>query len=139
MGPGGAGGVGSSPALVTRINEKKEELENLTQLRDLSAQLAGQMETLKGRVEVLGRGTEAVAAVLANWHNVLRAISMASTKLPQPAPSTAADGTQQEEATSTKKVEGKIPLPATLVRIPVEEQGKEGEAVGGGGGQQEWR
>ena len=58
MGPGGAGGVGSSPALVTRINEKKEELENLTQLRDLSAQLAGQMETLKGRVEVLGRGTE---------------------------------------------------------------------------------
>ena len=85
---------GQSPALVARINEKKAELENLKQLRDLSAGLATQMEALEDKLSTLSDGTEgmtfrteyqdpsnlfiAVAAVLSNWHNVLRAINMAS-------------------------------------------------------------
>lgn len=64
--------------LQTRINEKKLELENLRQLRDLSAGLAGQMQQLEEKLGTLSSGTEAVAAVLSNWHNVLRAINMAS-------------------------------------------------------------
>jgi DASH complex subunit DAD2 len=93
----GAGGQSThSPQLVTRINEKKIELENLRELRDLSAQLAGQMEMLEEKLGTLANGTEgtrscslsfwqpliitAVAAVLSNWHNVLRAIRMASSK-----------------------------------------------------------
>lgn len=84
-----------SSALQQRINEKKVELENLKQLRDLSAGLAGQMEQLEEKLGTLSNGTEgmqqsidwcrqcrssslAVAAVLSNWHNVLRAIHMAS-------------------------------------------------------------
>lgn len=54
------------------------ELENLKQLRDLSAGLAGQMQQLEEKLATLSNGTEAVAAVLGNWHNVLRAIHMAS-------------------------------------------------------------
>jgi DASH complex subunit DAD2 len=93
----GAGGpAGQSPQLVARINEKKVELENLKELRDLSAQLAGQMEMLEEKLGTLANGTEgncefnllivqsltkaAVAAILSNWHNVLRAIRMASSK-----------------------------------------------------------
>lgn len=85
--------------LLARINEKKAELENLKELRDLSAGLAGQMQMLEEKLATLSDGTEgmqmiglvtlphlvlmlliAVALVLGNWHNVLRAISMASSK-----------------------------------------------------------
>jgi len=67
-----------SSALQARINEKKIELENLQQLRDLSAGLAGQMQQLEEKLVTLSSGTEAVATVMGNWHNVLRAIHMAS-------------------------------------------------------------
>ena len=67
-----------SSVLQARINEKKAELENLKQLRDLSAGLAGQMQQLEDKLSTLSNGTEAVAAVLGNWNHVLRAIYMAS-------------------------------------------------------------
>ncbi len=87
--------AGHSSALLARINEKKIELENLKELRDLSAGLAAQMQTLEEKLATLSDGTEglwlvqllhrdllltrkAVATVLSNWHNVLRAINMAS-------------------------------------------------------------
>jgi DASH complex subunit DAD2 len=49
---------GQSSALVARINEKKAELENLKQLRDLSAGLATQMESLEQKLSTLSNGTE---------------------------------------------------------------------------------
>jgi DASH complex subunit DAD2 len=52
----------------------------------------------------------AVAAVLSNWHNVLRAINMASQKLPKP----------KEDEDAEKKPEPELPLPQTLVRIPTQ-------------------
>lgn len=47
-----------SPMLLARINEKKAELENLRQLRDLSAGLATQMQTLQEKLSTLSNGTE---------------------------------------------------------------------------------
>lgn len=44
--------------LQARINEKKAELENLKQLRDLSAGLAGQMSMLEEKLATLADGTE---------------------------------------------------------------------------------
>ena len=49
---------------------------------------------------------QAIAAVLSNWHNVLRAISMASAKIPVP-----------KEADVTAGPD----LPQTLVRIPIQQ------------------
>lgn len=100
---GNSASTGQSPILLARINEKKAELENLKQLRDLSAGLAGQMQMLEEKLATLSDGTEgtepldphslallmisiAVATVLGNWHNVLRAISMASSKVSIPGP-----------------------------------------------------
>lgn len=101
-----------SPALLARIEEKKAELENLKELRDLSAAVATQMEALEEKLSTLSDGTEAIAAVVGNWHNVLRAINMASTKLAKTA---AGPGPEEEEASSSTG-----PLPQTLVRIPTE-------------------
>ncbi|KAL2131135.1 hypothetical protein VTI74DRAFT_5520 [Chaetomium olivicolor] len=98
--------AGQSPALVARVNEKKAELENLKELRDLSAAVASQMEALEQKLATLSDGTEAIALVLSNWHNVLRAINMASAKLPHPK-------TEPED-------EAAVLLPQTLVRIPTE-------------------
>ncbi|EMR91109.1 hypothetical protein ACHAP3_005447 [Botrytis cinerea] len=105
---------GQSPVLQARINEKRAELENLKQLRDLSAGLAGQMQMLEEKLSTLSDGTEAVATVLGNWHNVLQAISMASMKIPKPKESN--DGEEELE----KRTGPEIPLPQTLVRIPTE-------------------
>ncbi|KAF5672441.1 dash complex subunit dad2 [Fusarium heterosporum] len=101
--------AGQSPALLARIEEKKAELENLKELRELSAAVATQMEALEQRLSTLSDGTEAIAAVVGNWHNVLRAINMASSKLAK----TAADPTQAPGDSTG-------PLPQTLVRIPTE-------------------
>ncbi|KAL2755124.1 hypothetical protein ACRALDRAFT_2087217, partial [Sodiomyces alcalophilus JCM 7366] len=109
--PGGS--TGPSPALVARIQEKKAELENLEQLRDLSAAVATQMESLEKQLSTLSDGTEAIATVIGNWHNVLRAINMASGTIPKPKISETEQG-PTEEATMT------APLPQTLVRIPTE-------------------
>jgi len=73
-----------SSALTARIAAKRSELENLKQLRDLSGALAGQMGLLEEKLATLRDGTEAVACVLANWDNVLRAISMASSESHSP-------------------------------------------------------
>ncbi|SLM34090.1 dash complex subunit dad2 [Lasallia pustulata] len=114
--PSLGGNTGQSPILVARINEKRAELENLKQLRDLSAGLAEQMQTLEEKLATLADGTEAVATVLSNWHNVLRAINMASLHIPKPK---ASNGTAMEEG-DMQQPEPDVPLPQTLVRIPTQ-------------------
>lgn len=52
---------GQSPALIARVNEKKAELENLKELRDLSAAVASQMEALEQKLATLSDGTEGEA------------------------------------------------------------------------------
>lgn len=44
--------------LLTRVNEKKAELESLRELRDLSAAVATQMEALEQKLSTLSDGTE---------------------------------------------------------------------------------
>jgi DASH complex subunit DAD2 len=55
--------AGQSPILLARINEKKAELENLKQLRDLSAGLAGQMQMLEEKLATLSDGTEGKSTI----------------------------------------------------------------------------
>jgi hypothetical protein len=53
-----AAGGAQSPALLARIEEKKAELQNLKELRDLSAAVASQMEALEQKLSTLSDGTE---------------------------------------------------------------------------------
>ncbi|RDW83974.1 DASH complex subunit DAD2 [Aspergillus mulundensis] len=103
-----------SSALAARVAFKKAELDNLIQLREMSHGLAGQMEALQAKLGTLRDGTEAVACVLANWDNVLRAITMASTKLTTLNQAPGQEPTIDEQG----EVSTELPLPATLVRIP---------------------
>ncbi|OOG01218.1 hypothetical protein ASPCADRAFT_203094 [Aspergillus carbonarius ITEM 5010] len=108
-----------SSILATRIASKRAELDNLRQLCDMSEALASQMQALQGKIGTLKDGTEAIAYVLANWDNVLRAISMASTKaagLEFP--------TEHRSNSTVRKAPDCSPIPATLVRIPVAKQEK---------------
>ncbi|KAI6250219.1 DASH complex subunit DAD2 [Erysiphe necator] len=100
-----------SSILHARITEKKLELENLRQLRDLSAALAEQMQTLEEKLATLSDGTEVVATVLGNWHSVLQSINLATQKLPKP------DENQMESNVPPSTEQS---LPQTLVRIPIE-------------------
>ena len=58
MGGSSQASTGQSPMLIARINEKKAELENLKQLRDLSGGLAAQMQALGHKLSTLSDGTE---------------------------------------------------------------------------------
>lgn len=106
---GAAASTSSNHALQQRITQKKAELENLKQLRDLSGNLATQMAELEKKLSTLRDGAESVSCVLQNWEGVLSVISMASTK----AADTLAPGKDAEEPHTPE-------LPTTLVRIPVE-------------------
>ncbi|RAH45532.1 DASH complex subunit DAD2 [Aspergillus brunneoviolaceus CBS 621.78] len=103
-----------SSALAARIASKKAELENLRQLRDMSCALAEQMQALEIKIGSLRDGTEAVACVLANWDNVLRAISMASVN-------------PVSLGFASKSDPNNPQLPATLVRVPAESQDASGD------------
>lgn len=59
-----ASSSGQSPALLARIEEKKAELENLKELRELSAAVATQMEALEQKLSTLSDGTEGEQASL---------------------------------------------------------------------------
>ncbi|CRL19941.1 DASH complex, subunit Dad2 [Penicillium camemberti] len=107
-----------SSALSARIAAKKAELENLRQLRDLSGTLAIQMQALDSKISTLKDGTEAVAYVLSNWDNVIRAITLASSK---------AGGLCDPESDSKNVEKPRNDLPSTLVRIPAEPRDKTGE------------
>ena len=96
----------SNSALQSRINQKRQELENLRQLRDLSAHLATQMGTLEEKLATLRDGTEAVSEVLKNWSNVMGVLRMVGGQLGK----VAVQEKQMEEDR----------LPGTLVRIPIE-------------------
>ena len=55
---GALGGSTTGQSLQARVNEKKIELENLKQLRDLSGAVASQMEALEQKLSTLSDGTE---------------------------------------------------------------------------------
>ncbi|KAE8147086.1 DASH complex subunit Dad2-domain-containing protein [Aspergillus avenaceus] len=107
-----------SSALAARITLKKAELENLRQLRDMSGTLAVQMQALEQKIGTLKDGTEAVACVLANWDNVLRAISMASSA----AKLTSIGRPTEQDPVLGGDVMNKSHMPATMVRIPAEKE-----------------
>ncbi|KAE8335159.1 hypothetical protein BDV24DRAFT_11936 [Aspergillus arachidicola] len=104
-------------ALAARIASKKAELDNLKQLREMSGALAMQMQVLEEKIGTLKDGTEAVACVLANWDNVLRSISMASTG----AVTVQRPTVQNPNPLSEDDKSVDTPMPATLVRIPADQ------------------
>ncbi|ETN43612.1 uncharacterized protein HMPREF1541_02771 [Cyphellophora europaea CBS 101466] len=106
----------SNTALQQRITQKRAELDNLKQLRDLSGNLAAQMSELEKKLSTLRDGAESVACVLQNWEGVLSVIGMASTK--------AATTLVPKDDVPGKPENG---LPLTLVRIPVEDKSQEDE------------
>jgi hypothetical protein len=131
---------GPSSALHARIAQKREELHNLSQLRDLSAELTAQLETLQARLGQLKDGAQSVGLVLANWENVLGVIRMVGTKAPVPmqmpvpvsSPEDDIDRGEEENGNGATDREQnrhdqqqqqqppQLELPVPLVRIPVQ-------------------
>lgn len=77
------------------------------------------MQQLEEKLATLSNGTEAVAAVMGNWATVLRAIYMASAKLPRAMEN--ADEEPEPQQEQPQEDETKQELPQTLVRIPIQQ------------------
>ncbi|KAK6465083.1 DASH complex subunit Dad2-domain-containing protein [Scheffersomyces coipomensis] len=88
-----------------KIAEKKADLEKLQEFRTLTSELATYLEGIGDRLDHMKDGTESVALILANWQNVVKAISLASLGLLK---------------YSDKDYDTKTPLPEALVRIKLD-------------------
>lgn len=87
-----------------KIADKRAELENLTEVKNLTGSLTAQLKDLEVKLAAMSDGTESVALVLSNWQNVVRSVSLASLGLLK----------YSEDDYETGK-----PMPETLVRIPL--------------------
>lgn len=94
-----------SSQLQERIEQKRTELQHLTQIRDYTETVTNQLGELQEQLDHIVDGTESVALVLSAWQTVVRSISLASIGLQK--------YSQQDYET------GK-PLPESLVRMPLD-------------------
>lgn len=85
-----------------RIEEKREEIQSLQELKNFTGVLADQLELLEQKLDTMANGAESVALILSNWQNVVNSISLASLGL---------------RKYSSGDYDSKTPLPETLVRI----------------------
>ncbi|ODV76191.1 Dad2p [Cyberlindnera jadinii NRRL Y-1542] len=99
-------------SLQQRIEEKKRELEHLSQIKELSLNLCNQLENLEAKLETLADGSEAVALVMSNWNHIIKSVSLASMSL-----------TSYTEQSYENKEDP--PLPETLVRLRIHDDVEE--------------
>ncbi|KAM9930304.1 hypothetical protein OXX59_000597 [Metschnikowia pulcherrima] len=98
-------------SLQLQIEEKARELEELRDIQKFTNTLAGQLEQIEEKLEVMTDGAESVAYILSNWKNVVSAVSLASLGLANHAKRTA---------------QGTEAMPETLVRVKLQQDtGKE--------------
>ncbi|KAK6204376.1 DASH complex subunit Dad2-domain-containing protein [Scheffersomyces amazonensis] len=110
--------MSKSNVLQQKIAEKKDDLEKLQEFRSLTSELATYLEGIGDRLDQMKEGTESAALILANWQNVVKAISLASLGLLK---------------YSDKDYETKTPLPEALVRIKLDkDEEQEGDGDGDG-------
>ncbi|KAK9386915.1 DASH complex subunit Dad2-domain-containing protein [Lipomyces mesembrius] len=108
--------------LASRIAEKKQELESLMQLRDLSSNFATQMVQLQEKLATLVDGTEAVALIVSNWDSVLRAINLASANLVTREEARKTNTQPRDPVNGKSVVDPKSQLPETFVRIRIDKE-----------------
>lgn len=93
-----------------KIDEKRAELQSLTEINDYTETLTHQLEALETKLGDMVDGAESVNLVLSTWQNVVRSISLASLGL---------------HNYSTKDYENLAPLPEGLLRIRVKPEENE--------------
>lgn len=92
-------------SLQSRIEDKREELENLQELKKFTGILVSQLEQIEEKFETMADGAESVALVLSNWKSVMNSVSLASLGLLK---------------YSSKDFKESVPLPECLVRIKLD-------------------
>ncbi|KAG8528090.1 uncharacterized protein KY384_007006 [Bacidia gigantensis] len=127
--------TGQSPVLLARISEKKAELENLKQLRDLSGGLAAQMQALEEKLSTLSDGTEGKDLNLraCTFPTLMRCYSSCCHRLVQLAQcheSYKYGFEESDDQAETTDPEHRAQLPQTLVRIPIEGERESPQALG---------
>lgn len=128
-------------ALQQRINEKRAELENLKQLRELSAGLAGQMEQLEEKLSTLSDGTQGASFPLLLFNIGTDSLSHRNRSLQlayraqsnpygfwyallrsflDPLADKSAAHIAKPQQDAEPEPDAQLPLPQTLVRIPMQ-------------------
>lgn len=98
-----------------KIEEKRAELQSLTEIKNYTESLTQQLEVLESKLGDMVDGAESVNLVLSTWQNVVRSISLASLGL---------------HNYSTKDYETLAPLPEGLLRIRMKEDNEHEEDEG---------
>ncbi|ODQ81130.1 hypothetical protein BABINDRAFT_12389 [Babjeviella inositovora NRRL Y-12698] len=93
--------------ITRRIEDKKDELAKLIQVKEYSEVLGNQLELLQEKLSTMADGTEALSLVLSNWDSIIQSVSLASMGL-------------MKYSENDYENEEEPPLPETLVRMRLE-------------------
>lgn len=99
-------------SIQSKIEEKKEELQHLNELKNFTGILAAQLQQIEEKLDTMADGATSVALILSSWQNVVSSVSLASMGLLK---------------YSSKDYETKTPLPECLVRINLDKDSEEKE------------
>ena len=97
--------LSSMSSLQSKIEQKREELENLQELKKFTEILVKQLEQIEEKFATMADGAESVSLVLSNWKSVMNSVSLASLGLLK---------------YSSKDFKDSVPLPECLVRIKLD-------------------
>lgn len=115
-------------SLDSQVALKKQELEALKKITELTDTMKSQLDGMANQVEHMESNAETVSKVLENWDSITRSISQAGLSLLQYTEGDYEVGiwksNNKNEDESDKKNDQEIPLPETLVRIRVDDQEK---------------
>ncbi|KAI3404364.2 DAD2 [Candida oxycetoniae] len=102
----------SNSAIYQKISEKRANLEKLREFKNLTNDLANELERIGDQLETMKDGTESIASIMKTWQSVIQSINLASIGLLR---------------MSEDKLSNEMNLPEPLVRINLIERDKKGE------------
>ncbi|KAI5963270.1 DAD2 [Candida pseudojiufengensis] len=104
--------MSKNSVIYQKISEKRKNLEQLKQFKQLTEELNLNLNDISNQISKMKNGTESVALILQNWQRVIQSISLASLGLLK----------YQQQQLSDKQVDDDEIYPETLVRINLNEE-----------------
>ncbi|GME69512.1 unnamed protein product [[Candida] boidinii] len=120
-------GVVKPTSLHAKLHNKRKELENLTVIAELTSSINQSLLKFNQDLENLEEEYDQITKISSNWQEIIRSISLASSSLANyqvsdyEDPQDKSDG---DDPVSTKSGGRGRPLPETLIRIKLDEEGK---------------
>ncbi|OWB71440.1 hypothetical protein B5S31_g1128 [[Candida] boidinii] len=125
-GAGSSSGIVKPTSLHAKLHNKRKELENLTVIAELTSSINQSLLKFNQDLENLEEEYDQITKISSNWQEIIRSISLASSSLANYQVSDYEDPQDKSHGDDHKTGSSGSgrPLPETLIRIKLDEEGK---------------